>query len=168
MKYEIVKSDYLTTKLEDFDFAAPPIDPLELGKNLLETVYGLRGMGLAANQCGLPYRCFVMPASPEDFVIFNPRIVNASQQEIVLEEGCLTYPNLYVKVKRPQTIRIRFAVPSGEVLTKQFAGMTARVIQHEVDHLNGILFFNRANKFHRDQAFRQRGKLNKKLAQNVR
>lgn len=168
MKYEIVKTDLLTTKLDDFDFTTPPIDPLELAKNLLETVYALRGMGLAANQCGLPYRCFVMPAAPEDFVIFNPRIVNVSEHQVLMDEGCLSYPNVFVKIKRPQAIRLRFAVPSGEVLTKQFAGMTARIIQHEIDHLNGILFFTRANRYHREQAFRQRDKINKKLAARVR
>ena len=72
--------------------------------------------------------------------------------EISLEEGCLSFPGLIVKVKRPQHIRVRFQTPNGDTITKQFTGMSARVFQHEIDHLNGVLYFNRANRYHRDVA----------------
>jgi peptide deformylase len=154
---ELVKSNdpILTKPCENFDFINPPVDPVELAKKLVKTMYEKNGVGLAANQVGLPYRVFSMRASPENFVCFNPKIVQPSEMEIVLEEGCLTYPGLLVKIKRPQHIRVRFTTPNGDTLTKQFTGLSARVFQHEMDHINGEIFYNKANRFHRDQALRK-------------
>jgi peptide deformylase len=118
-------------------------------------MYEKNALGLAANQVGTPYRIFAMRGSPENFVCYNPRIVEKSQKEIVLEEGCLSYPNLIIKIKRPESIRVRFSTPNGDTITKQFTGMTARVFQHEYDHLEGIRFYDKANRFHRDQAMRK-------------
>jgi peptide deformylase len=118
-------------------------------------MYDNNGLGIAANQVGTPYRIFAMRGAPENFVCFNPKIVQYSEQTVVLEEGCLTYPGLLVKIKRSEFIRVRFQTPNGETLTKQFIGMSARVFQHEMDHLDGIVFYNRANKFHREQALRK-------------
>jgi peptide deformylase len=113
------------------------------------------GIGLAANQVGLPYRVFSLRASPENLVCFNPRIVNSSNETTILEEGCLTYPGLWVKIKRPKEVRVRFQLPNGDTRTETFKGLTARAFQHEMDHLNGILFYNRANKYHREIAFKR-------------
>ena len=145
----------LTTPCEKFDFSNPPFDPSEFARNLVKFMYDQKGIGLAANQIGVPYQIFAMRGQPENFVCFNPKIVDASNEEILLDEACLTYPGLSVKIKRPRHVRVRFNTPNGDTLTKQFTGMTARIVQHEIDHLNGILFYNRANKFHRDQAFRK-------------
>lgn len=146
---------YLLEKCEDFDFKDPSFDPIEFSQNLVKFMYDENGLGVAANQVGVPYRIFAMRGSPENFVCFNPKIVQYGEMEVVLEEGCLSYPGLVVKVKRPQHIRVRFNTPNGEVLTKQFTGMTARVFQHEYDHLDGIRFYDKANKFHRDKAMKE-------------
>ena len=74
---------------------------------------------------------------------------------IFLEEICLTYPGLSVKIKRPQHIRVRFTMANGETVTKQFTGMTARIFQQQLDHLNGIIFYSRANLYHREQALKK-------------
>lgn len=145
----------LTTKCDEFDFSNPPFDPIEFSKELVKFMYDRGGIGLAANQIGKPYRVFAMRGNPENFVCFNPRIVQPSEQEIVLDEGCLTYPGLYLKIKRPQHVRVRFQLPNGDTRTETFTGMTARVFQHELDHLDGIIFYNRANRFHRDRALRK-------------
>jgi peptide deformylase len=145
----------LTTPCEFFDFANPPINPFDLAKDLVKTLYDNNGIGLSANQVGIPYRVFAMRGVPENFVCFNPKLVQPSEMEIILEEGCLTYPGLLVKIKRPQHIRVRFTTPNGETLTKQFTGMTARIFQHELDQLDGIIFYNKANRYHRDQALRK-------------
>lgn len=145
----------LTKPCDVFDFSNPPIDPIELAKDLVKTMYDSNGIGLSANQVGLPYRVFSMRGSPENFVCFNPKLVQPSEMEVILEEGCLTYQGLLVKIKRPQHIRVRFTTPNGETLTKQFTGMTARTFQHELDHLDGIIFYNKANRYHRDQALRK-------------
>lgn len=146
---------YLTKQCEEFDFKNPPFDPIEFSKEIMALLYEQNGLGLAANQVGVPYRIFAMRGAPENFVCYNPKIVGYSKDEVVLEEGCLSYPGLLVKVKRPTMIRVRFTAPNGDTMTNQFIGMTARVFQHEYDHLDGIRFYDRANKFHRDQAMRK-------------
>ena len=118
-------------------------------------MYDWNGLGLAANQVGVPYRVFAMRGSPENFVCFNPRIVQPSAENIILEEGCLSFPGLIVKVKRPKHIRVRFQTPNGDTKTETFIGMTARVFQHELDHLDGRLYFNRANKYHKEIAMKK-------------
>jgi peptide deformylase len=149
------KDPILKTKCEEFDFINPPFDPIEFSKDLIKFMYDNNGLGLAANQVGVPYRIFAMRGAPENFVCFNPKIVLPSSEQVILEEGCLTYPGLLVKIKRSQHIKVRFRTPNGETLTKTFTGMTARIFQHELDHLNGIEFFSRANKYHREQAFKK-------------
>ena len=118
-------------------------------------MYDNNGISLSAPQVGEPYRIFAMRGSPENFVCFNPKIVQPSEQEVVLEETSLSYPGLVIKIKRPQHIRVRFTMPNGETRTETFTGMTARVFQHNLDFLDGIAYYNRANKYHRDAAFRK-------------
>lgn len=146
---------YITTKCEEFDFKDPPFEPIEYAKNLVKFMYDNNALGVAANQVGNSYRIFAMRGSPENFVCFNPKIIQESEQQILLEEGCLTFPGLLVKIKRPEFVRVRFQTPNGDTLTKKFIGMSARVFQHELDHLNGIKYYDKANKFHRDQAMRK-------------
>jgi peptide deformylase len=124
-------------------------------------MYEKNGLGLAANQVGFGLRIFAIRGSPQNFVCINPRIVWKSDKEVTLEEGCLTYPNLIVKVKRPEFIRCRFAIPNGEIRTEKFVGMTARVFQHEFDHLEGKVFYEQATRYHRDQGFKKRRKVEK-------
>ena len=158
MKLVSPNDPILTNRCELFDFTNPPFDPVEFSQKLVKFMYDNNGIGLAANQVGVPYRAFSMRAHPENFVCFNPKIVQPGEQQIILEEGCLTYPGLSVKIKRPQHIRVRFATPNGEVRTDTFTGMTARIFQHELDHLDGIEFFSRANRYHREQAFKKWGR----------
>lgn len=145
----------LTRVCEDFNFSNSPFDPVEFAKELVKHMYDWNGLGLAANQVGVPYRVFAMRGAPENFVCYNPKIVQPGEQQVTLEETSLTYQGLSVKIKRPQHIRVRFAMPNGEVRTDTFTGMTARLFQHELDHLNGIKFFSRANRYHREQAFKK-------------
>jgi peptide deformylase len=147
--------DILTKPCVEFDFENPTINPLQLASDLVATMISKNGLGLAANQVNHPWRVFAMRTAPKMTVAFNPKIVNASGDQVVLEEGCLSFPDYVVKIKRPEVIRLRLTYPNGETVTETFKGMTARVVQHEIDHLDGILFWKRANKFHRDQADRK-------------
>lgn len=149
---DLIKNVQVT---EVFDFKNPPFDPIEFAQDLVKIMYEHNALGLAANQIGKNYRIFAMRGQPENFVCFNPKIIQPSESQVLLEETDLTYPGLYVKVKRPQHIRVRFTTPNGDTITKQFTGLTARIFQHELDNLDGILFYNRANKYHRDIAFRK-------------
>ncbi len=141
----------LKEPLEKFDFDNPPMDPIELAHDLAETMIANNGLGLSANQMGLPYRAFAMKAE-KIIVCFNPIIVDTSTETVMLEEGCLSFPLLFVKVKRPKKIKVRYTEPNGNIVTKIFDGMTARVFQHELDHLNGVVYTSKANKFHLEQA----------------
>lgn len=141
----------LYAKTERFDFSNPPIDPSELAHILAQTMIANNGIGLAAPQIGLPYRAFVLTGKPI-MCCFNPIIVDTSSEQIYLEEGCLSFPNLIVKIKRPKIIRARYTMPNGETVTNKFIGMTARIFQHELDHLNGVVFTQRANSYHLEKA----------------
>ena len=156
MVYELIDYDsaILEQELPLFDFNNPPVDPTELAKNLLETMRHHRGIGLSANQVGLPYRVFVMEGDPA-FACFNPKIVDVSNETVSLVEGCLSYPGVAVPVKRPAHIRVRFSAPDGNTMTRKFTGMTARIFLHEFDHLQGSNFLRKMHPAHKEKALRQ-------------
>lgn len=154
MKLIPANDPLIRTELDQFDFSNPTIDPVELATNLVQFMRDSNGIGLSANQVGLNLRVFAMEGEPA-IVCFNPRIVMFGEEEVTLEEGCLTYPGLYVKVKRPKVIKVRYQEADGEVYTETFTGMTSRVFQHEFDHLNGDVFYNKANSFHKDSAMKK-------------
>lgn len=160
------KDPILKQPFELFDFSDPPINPLDLVTDLAETMLHNNGIGLSANQCGLPHRVFIM-YSDELIPCFNPRIVDMSTETVVMEEGCLTYPDLFVKIKRARRIKVRYTEPNGQTVTRVFEGMTARVFQHEMDHLDGVNYQQRANKLHLEQA-RKKKKANISLSTQSR
>lgn len=133
------RAEILRTPLQKFDFQNPPCDPRILYTDLAETMNKHNGLGLSANQVGIPYRVFVMRASPV-IGCFNPVVVDQSTETWVDEEGCLSFPGIVVKVRRPVKIKVRFADALGETSTHVFAGLTARIFLHELDHINGRLF----------------------------
>ena len=132
-------SDILAQRIEPFDFTNPPIEPRYLAVSLIETMVQNRGIGLAANQVGLPYRVFVMGAQNVAFACFNPEILETEGEETI-HEGCLSFPGLYLKVKRPFRIKVRYIEMNGNTKEVMFEGLTARIFQHELDHLNGVKF----------------------------
>ena len=164
-KYNLVDETdpILSTKMDRFDFQNPPVDPEELGKDLLAHMRYFGGIGLSANQLGLPYRVFVMEGDP-GFVCFNPRITAFAGDEVMLDEGCLTYPGLYVKKKRPNLIRVRFFDPLGNACVKKFTGMSARIFQHEMEHMDGENFLQGIGDF----ALQRAREKQKKLIEKVR
>jgi peptide deformylase len=164
MIYNLVDpfSQVLMTKTEKFSFSNPPVDPIELANNLIETMIHNKGLGLAANQCGLPYRCFVLH-SEKPLAVFNPFIADVTSEHVMLDEGCLTYPNLFVKIKRPKSIKARFQDALGEWHTEKFTGVTARAFQHEYDHLDGFNFTKRANLLHLTRAQNEKKQLDRQL-----
>jgi peptide deformylase len=112
------------------------------------------GLGLSANQVRLPYRVFVMKGSPP-FVCFNPVLVEWSNETIKLEEGCLTFPGMIAEINRPKHIKVRFQTPSGVHTTKTFTGMTARIVQHEMEHLDGGFFFDGIGRMRMEKALKE-------------
>lgn len=153
----------LKTNLEPFDFKNPPIDPVELTETMIENLEHYRGLGLSANQIGLPYRVFVINTQPEKLVCFNPEITFASEEMKVITEGCLTFPSLYVKIRRPSLIRAKFFDQTGEIKTMKLDDIIGRCYQHELDHLNGVDYLSRATPYHLSQSKRKAKIINRKI-----
>lgn len=131
------------------------IDAFELFGILRTKMCENHGVGLAAPQIGIMTRVFVIgnPSDPDNVIsVFNPRIVDASFETEMYEEGCLSFPDLYLKIKRPMHIRARFENHAGVTDTVKFTGFTSRIFQHEFDHLDGILYTKRATSYHLELA----------------
>lgn len=144
----------LTVESTPFDFSRPPFNPQEFAVALGKKMIKENGVGLASIQVGVPFRIFAIRTDPV-YVCFNPHIVGTTGELIVAEEGCLSFPGMLIKVKRYEEVRLRFQTHDGKFITRKLAGLAARVAQHEHDHLDGVLFYNRASLYHRDIALRK-------------
>ena len=142
----------LHSPCEKWNFINPAFDLNEFAQDLVSTMRESNGIGLAANQVGVPYKIFAMYGDPT-YVVVNPKIVEVSDEMITLEEGCLSYPKLLVKVKRPIWINVRFNYPNGKAATHRFEGMSARVFLHEFDHIEyGDTFMDQSNLMYKEKA----------------
>ena len=125
--------------------------------DMLETMYDAPGIGLAAIQVGVPKRIIVMDIEgPEDekkprFFV-NPEIVWASDEVMPYEEGCLSVPEIYDEVERPAKVKLRYLNYQGEQVEEDAEGIYAVCIQHEMDHLDGVLFIDHLSRLKRDRA----------------
>lgn len=140
---------------DPFNFQDPPFDPIEFAQSLVKTMYDSNGICLTAPQVGVHMRIFAMRSAPENFVCFNPRVVMPGTEEIRLEETSMSYQGLIIKIKRPQTVKVRFATPNGQVRTETFTGLTARTFQHCMDFMEGEKFYMKSNLVHRTKAMRK-------------
>jgi peptide deformylase len=127
-----------------------------LADDMLETMYDAPGVGLAAIQIGVPVRMVTMDVSKSDderqpMVLINPEIVWASEEKRVYEEGCLSIPEYYEEVERPDRVRFRYMNLQGETIEQDADGLLATCVQHEIDHLNGVLFIDYLSKLKRDR-----------------
>lgn len=164
--YKLVNQNdpVLRTPTKAFDFKNPPIDAIYTGQSLFKTMFANKGLGLSANQVGIPYSIFVCGATEENKqIFFNPKIIEQSPEEVIGVEGCLTYDLLYLNVKRPKWIKVSWQHVSGEVKEGYYDGLTARIIAHEIDHLNGVVFVDKVPKVSLMLAQEKRHKLVKKV-----
>lgn len=168
--YELIEeaSQVLRTPPPEFDFENPPEDPAEIAKNMAEAMDKFGGLGLSANQVGLPYRMFVMRTMHEGdteskvLPYFNPKLTRVSQETDLMKEGCLSFPDLFLMIKRSKTIEFTYQDETGEEKSAVLEGIGARCVQHEIDHLNGILFLQRASRLKLERAMKARKKEKKK------
>lgn len=163
MKLVPEDAEVLRQPCQEFDFANPPFDPKEFAENLYATMKKHDGLGLSANQVGYPYKVFAVRTDEAPLVLFNPRLVDVSDNIIAMKEGCLSFPLLYLNVKRPDKVRVRFQYYDGETTTKQFIDMSARVVQHEYDHMEGKVFLTKASSMETQRALRKRMILKRKV-----
>ena len=122
---------------------------LNLIKDMAETMYTASGVGLAASQVGVPKRIILVDGEEDGLIVLiNPMIIK-SEGEVVAEEGCLSVPDIYSQVKRSSKVTIKALNESGEPIKITKEGLIARALQHEIDHLNGILFIDKIGRMER-------------------
>ncbi len=118
----------------------------ELVANMIATMVEIRGVGLAAPQVGAPYRIFTVDIEDKISVFINPEVKDLSDEKIPFEEGCLSVPKIWGPVIRPKKLTIKALDENGNPFKIRAKGLLARVIQHEMDHLDGALFIDKAEK----------------------
>jgi len=121
-----------------------------LAYQMLQTMYSSDGIGLAAPQVGINKQLIVIDYEPDKahqppYIMINPQIISTSKETCVAEEGCLSIPNVFFGVTRPEAIEVAYKDEQGRPQRLQCDGILARVILHEVDHLNGVVFVDRVN-----------------------
>lgn len=144
-----------------------------LAADMLATMYDAPGVGLAAPQVGVLSRLFVMdctkdPEAPRNpLVLIDPEITWTSDETSVYEEGCLSIPDQYAEVTRPAQVRMRFTTLQGKTEERDFDGLWATCAQHELDHLNGVLFIDHIGAMKRQMITRKMVKLKRELARGA-
>lgn len=166
--YEIIPetSSILKDVIPKFDFNSG-VNPTILASELVETLKLHNAYGLAANQCGLPYRVFVMGYGEEYVAFFNPEIIEESEETDHNVEGCLSFPGLTLYITRPKKIKVKYQDFTGEYKENIFEGLTARIFIHELDHLNGVVYTNRAKPLALKNGLSKRDKYFKKVARMI-
>ena len=147
MKLLKYPDDFLNKKVKAVDLENPGFDPVELKKEMVDLMLASNGIGLSANQVGLDAQVFVMGDSVENSTIcINPTVLQYTEETVDDVEGCLSFPNIFVKIKRPKEILARYWNENLEECTVKIEGYSAKCYLHELDHLLGITFKDRASK----------------------
>jgi peptide deformylase len=153
----------LSEVMPEFDFSNPPVNPSLFASTLVESCKYYRGYGLSANQCGFRYRVFVMGTNDDYVAFFNPEIINLSKEETHMIEGCLSFPLLGLRITRPSEIGVRYQDYTGEWKGATFSGISARCFQHELDHMNGIVYTSKTKPMALQSGLQKRSKIMKKM-----
>jgi peptide deformylase len=138
-------------------------ESLSLEKRMIKFMIDNRGIGLAANQIGIDKRIFILGSEslnnfPKPMALFNPFIIESSKNLVQDQEGCLSFPGLWLKIKRPEWIIGGYYTSAGVYLEQKFEGYAAKCFQHELDHLDGICFIDKISKLKLNLALRKQRK----------
>ena len=163
MEFKLGPHDTLVQKSEPWDFLLDG-NGESLEKAMCEFMIASNGIGLAANQIDIAKRVFVMgsnniPGFPAPFAVFNPKIVEASTEIVLDQEGCLSYPGLFLTVKRPSWIVAEYQNAKGDVIEARFEGYLAKCFQHELDHLDGVCFVDKVSQMKLNLAMKKLRKI---------
>ena len=162
--YTLIENDNATLTVP-LSGCSEDLDRVELKENLIETMKNFHGIGLSANQCGVMERVFVMYSDvKKDKIIacFNPQILSEGTEMVMMDEGCLTYPGMWLKVRRPDHINCSFEDENGDSQQVTMMGLECRVFQHEMDHMEGTNFTKKVSKVKLDMAKKRAAKQKKK------
>jgi len=162
MNFELGPHLTLATKSDAWNFAHDG-DAERLESDMINFMLTMNGIGLAANQVNLNKRVFVMGSKniqgfPQPFALFNPKILEYSREQILDKEGCLSYPGLFLMVKRPKWIVAEYQDSKGNVNEIKVDGYLSKCFQHEYDHLDGICFVDRVSQLKLNLAMKKLGK----------
>jgi len=141
------------------------LDRKEIQDRLLSAMEHYQGIGLSANQIGIKERAFIMYSDvkkKETITCFDPLITDYSEEKIIMDEGCLTWPGLWLKVERSEGIRCVYNDVDGELVQVQMHGLEARIFQHEYDHMEGTNFTQRVSRLKLNMAKRRASKMQKR------
>jgi len=165
MKLVHYPDTFLEKKVKEVSLEDPGFDPVELKKEMVEFMLENNGIGLSANQIGLDAQVFVMGDSVQNSTMCtNPTVLQYTEETVDDIEGCLSFPNVFVKIKRPKEILAKYWNENLEECTVKIEGYSAKCYLHELDHLLGITFKDRASKLKWDMAQKKARKLEKRLA----
>lgn len=140
----------LRKRVADFDFKKHSKKEInELLKRMREAMKAANGIGLSANQIGLDMNLFIAQAEGKFYAVFNPKITKYSDNNIIMEEGCLSVPEVFGTTERPEKVTLEGYDKNGKKLKIKAWGLLARIFQHETDHLNGKLFIDIATDLHK-------------------
>ena len=162
--YTLLENDNLALTIP-LSGCSEDLDRQELKENLIETMKNFHGIGLSASQCGVMERVFVMYSDVnkgEIIACFNPQIISEGTEMVLMDEGCLTWPGLWLKVRRPDHINCSFDDENGDSHKVTMMGLECRVFQHEMDHMGGTNFTKRVSKLKFDMAKKRAAKMKKK------
>ena len=135
-------------------------DRKELSETMFDTMKKYGGIGLSANQVGLPFNMFVLGDHPEvekglKMTCFNPIIISSSVEEETMKEGCLTFPFVFLNITRPRKVVVKYEDENGDLKEGSLDGMISRVFQHEYDHMLGKTFVDGISKMKLDMAYKK-------------
>ena len=151
-------------------FDPPQADAKRMHQVMLENMVAHEGLGLSANQIGMPVKVFAMRVDDSDnaIVCFNPKIIKESDETVMMKEGCLSFPSLYLNIRRPEIIEAKYQNADGDEVNVHFEGLAARIFHHEMDHMKGETFLKRVNKVFLQSARRKQKRLLRKGKRNGR
>ena len=163
--YKLIESNHWTLNVP-IDQCSTDLDREEIARDLIETMKEFNGLGLSANQVGIKERAFVMYKDVnkrETLACFNPHVLEYSEEKILMDEGCLSYPGLWLKIFRPSAVIVEFENESGENEQFQLYGLESRIFQHEMDHMQGKDFRDHVSKLKLNMAIKRMKKQQKKV-----
>ncbi|MDP7365844.1 MAG: peptide deformylase [Candidatus Pacebacteria bacterium] len=165
---ELVKEtdSFLKEVPEKFNFENPQVDPEKLQEQLVENMLHHEGYGLSANQIGIPVQAFSMMLDDKPMVVFNPEILEWSEETTYIREGCLSFPGLYVAVERARAVAMKFQAYDGEEQGGSLQDMSAKIFQHEMEHMEGKLFIDNVSGFKLKSAMKKRRIYLKRINRN--
>jgi len=156
----------LSKELADVNLKDPGFDPKELKEQMVELMVSKRGLGLSACQVGLDYKLFIIGESKDSCMMFiNPEVISVSEETVLDIEGCLSYPDMFVKLARPASVEAKWYDEELNEQTGSFDGYTARCFLHEFDHLYGVVYKDKVSRLKWERAAKKKEKITKQRAQ---